>query len=105
MVFRVLRRGWGEELSQALQKWDLVNAKPHPVVMALRTGGWLLFSMLMLLSDKQPSTQHWAQIPHPFPGCLLKNLNMQLLASWPLIQGHSPLNMVFVYSSMALGLS
>lgn len=33
MVLRLLRRGLGREgLSQALQRQDLVNAKPHPVV-------------------------------------------------------------------------
>lgn len=35
--------------------------------MALGAGGWLLFLVLMLLRDKQPGSQHWAQTPPSLP--------------------------------------
>lgn len=70
--------------------------------LVLGTGGWLLLLVLMLLRDKQPGSQHFAQTPPPFPSCLLKDPNLCLFTSWPLIQGRPAWNTIFFSSFMAL---
>lgn len=83
MVFKKLRRwGVGEGLSQAPQMQDLVNVRPHPVVSPRDSAGagvWLLLLILILLRDKQLDSQCWAQTPHFFPRCLLKDPDLLLL--------------------------
>ena len=83
VVFEKPRRwGVGEGLSQAPQMQDLVNVRPHPVVSPRDSAGagvWLLLLILILLRDKQLDRQRWAQTPHLFPRCLLKDPNLLLL--------------------------
>lgn len=61
---------------------DLVNVRPHPVVNprdGAGAGVWLLLLILMLLRDKQLDSRRWAQAPHLFPRCLLKDPSLLLL--------------------------
>lgn len=99
------KMGGQEGLSQAPQRQDLVNVKPHPVVSprdGAAAGALLLLLALMLLRDKDPDSQHWVQAPHLFPSCLLKDPNPLLFTFW--IQGHSPFNAIFPSSFKALAL-
>lgn len=70
--------------------------------MALGAGGWLLFPVLMLLRDKEPGSQQWAQTPPSLPQSSPERPpNTRSLTSWPLSQGHSSLRKIFVSSFIA----